>query len=421
MSKQYKATKKTNWFQVLLIAFGLFGYALISFLPVQLEINESRWISVPYRAVFLALSIWILVKYKSCRLSYRNLSVIFILMFWTLYIIRLIYDTLFNSTELVKPLSEYWLFAIGLCFIPMLAFRIQINNDTLVKSLYGTFILCLLVNILGLIHNANNIIEYSEERQSGNEFLNPITYGQAGATLAIVSLILFIKDRKKGLRSFFFLFGVPLGIWTLILSLSRGPMIGFVILLILLVYSSLKSTFYKILSIVIIFFLIYSIILSTSLPVIGNIVDALLSTGGKDNQSDAQRLQLLTGGWNQFLSNPFFGDLLEERTTHSYPHNLIVESLMTCGIMGGILMILIQVKSIFQSSKLLNNPNTKWVALLFIMQLVGSLFSSGIYAGYSFWYLIILVNTLYFQQQIQERRLKLSQINHTLFNFNNKI
>ena len=404
ITQREQINEKINWYQVFLISLGLFGYDLISFLPAQLNIENSRLFSVPYRGVFLLLSILVLFKYKLHKADSRNYSMVFILMFWGIYIIRLVYDTVFNFSLIVTPLSTYWLFAIGLCFIPLLAFRAKINNETLNKALYFTFFVCLAVNLLGLNNNINNVDQFSIERQAGNDFLNPISYGQAGASLAILSLILFIRNRKKGLSSLFFLFGIPIGVWTLIVSLSRGPIIDFLILLILLFFNSLKSIYIKILSLLVIIILIITTIPTIKSPFFETALNMLQSRSAKGNQSDEQRLQLMAGGWNQFIQHPFFGDLLEERTVHAYPHNLIIESLMTCGIIGGVLMIVIQLKSIYQANKLLKNQNTTWIALLFVMQLISSMVAGGIYADYTFWYLLVLVNTLYFQQQIAKRK-----------------
>jgi hypothetical protein len=112
----------------------------------------------------------------------------------------------------------------------------------------------------------------------------------------------------------------------------------------------------------------------------------------------------MRGGWNQFLHSPVTGDLIEERTMHTYPHNLVIEALMACGIIAGTLHIISVSKSVIQTNKLLQNQTTRWVALLFTMQLISSMFAGGIYTDYTFWYLLVLLNTLYFQQRFPRKK-----------------
>ena len=404
IANRQKATEKVNWYQVMLISLGLFGYPVVSFIPAILKSTDSQLFSIPFRALYLILSIVVIIKFKTVKANGRNIAIGLIILFWVMYFIRLGYDSLFNADIIVTPLSTYWLFGLGVCFIPMLAFRAVINYKTGVMALTVSYILCALVNIMGLFQNIGSVDEFSEVRAQGNDFLNPISYGLAGGALAILSLVLFIRNRKAGLKSYLFLLPIPLGIWTLIISLSRGPIIDFLIMLILLFYNSLKSVYAKVLSLIAVTFLLVSLVISFDLPVSDNIVKVLQSTGGSGNQSDEIRLQLMRGGWDQFIHNPIVGDLIEERTLHTYPHNLVIEALMACGLVAGLIHVITIIKSCIQTNLLLKSQTTSWVALLFGMQLLSSMFAGGIYVDYPFWYLLVLTNTIYFQQKLAKEQ-----------------
>ncbi len=408
IANSQKETEKINWYQVLLISLGLFGYPVVSFIPGLLNTTESQWFSIPFRALYLLLSIIVIIKFKVVKANGRNIAIGLIILFWVMYFIRLSYDSLFNADIIVTPLSTYWLFGLGVCFIPMLAFRAVINYKTGVMALTISYILCVIVNILGLFQNIGNTDEFSEVRAQGNDFLNPISYGLVGGALAILSLVLFMRNRKAGLSAILFLLPLPLGLWTLVISLSRGPIIDFLVMLILLFYNSLKSAYSKILSLIAVTFLLISLVISFDLPVFNNITKVLQSTGGSSNESDEIRLQLMKGGWDQFIHNPIAGDLIEERTMHTYPHNLVIEALMACGLVAGLIHVTTIIKSCIQTNSLLKSQTTSWVAVLFGMQLLSSMFAGGLYADNAFWYLLVLTNTLYFQQKLaKEKRLSL--------------
>ena len=148
--------------------------------------------------------------------------------------------------------------------------------------------------------------------------------------------------------------------------------------------------------------------ISFDIPVADNIANILQSTGRSDNRSDETRLQLMKGGWEQFINHPIAGDLIEERTLHTYPHNLIIEAFMACGLIAGLLHVITVLKSVIQTNQLLKNNALAWVGLLFGMNLLNSMFAGGIYVDYPFWYLLVLTNTLYFQQKLSKENLQLT-------------
>ena len=66
-----------------------------------------------------------------------------------------------------------------------------------------------------------------------------------------------------------------------------------------------------------------------------------------NDNSSVERFDQLRGGYNQFITNPLFGDFLEERVSKEYPHNLILESFMATGIFGGSLFLVFFIGFIF--------------------------------------------------------------------------
>ena len=67
---------------------------------------------------------------------------------------------------------------------------------------------------------------------------------------------------------------------------------------------------------------------------------------------------MVSGAVNQFFESPVFGSFLEEKIFKEYPHNLLLESFMATGILGGLLFVIyylrflwVTMRNIFRSNQ----------------------------------------------------------------------
>src|SRR5690606_33032492 len=75
-----------------------------------------------------------------------------------------------------------------------------------------------------------------------------------------------------------------------------------------------------------------------------------------------------------------------------YPHNLIIESLMATGIVGGFFFIGWVFTTVFRGYKMLKlNYTAGWVALIFIQQVIFGMFSLSLFIHDRFWHFSVLV------------------------------
>jgi len=114
--------------------------------------------------------------------------------------------------------------------------------------------------------------------------------------------------------------------------------------------------------------------------------------GSDEDDSSVTRLQLFTGGIKQFMDNPIFGDHIEERSLGFYPHNILIESLMSMGILGGLLIvgiIILSLRAVFVCLK--RQGYELAIALLYVQSLVSAMVSGSIYTNSMFWYMSVFV------------------------------
>lgn len=390
---------RTSYLQVFIIAFGLLGFELISYLPQLLHV-DSRVVTVPYRGVYFFFCICTLINFKwfnNVRFSKEFVPVLF---FWLFYTFRVIYDLNFEEQIIKTPIFDFILFAFVLSLFPILPLMIKLNLETLQKARFVLFIMAIAVNFFGFASNFQNAQpEAVGTRFLGNEILNPISYGQAGVALVILSITYFFKQDL--VRKLFLLGCMVIGLANIAFAASRGPMIQLGIVLIFFIVFNIRNIGYKNLLIMAILFLGVGFYFRDYLLFFDSLLARLEETGiNTEGGGNEERYFLFKGALEQFYNAPFFGDFIEERRFGGYPHNVILESFMAMGVIGGVLIIYIYIVSIKNALALIKIEPTAWLALLLIMQLIAGLTSGSIYASFSFWALISICANLYLNKKL---------------------
>ena len=105
-----------------------------------------------------------------------------------------------------------------------------------------------------------------------------------------------------------------------------------------------------------------------------------------DVAADSSRELLYGVAFQEFSMSPFTGAGLEVRGLQTYPHNLIIESLMATGIAGGVIFLFLVICLSLSTLKLYKkNPEGGWIPLLFVQYLIASQFSGALYSSTYFW------------------------------------
>lgn len=390
------------------IAYLCFGYpinACLSFLlgDTSSVINiASRMLTLIIGAIFFANAFF----KKDIRVSKYLISVLF---FLTLYTLRLIYDNEVRGIILVEygKFKFYWLY-FGNIIIPVLALVFYFKHLEIKKvnsfcfgviTLSNILIALFLIQHLGFssdIFLARATLEVEAKGGENVSIINPITISYFGGILLASTFAKKITGSGKGLK---YQVLIILGFFNLMIGASRGPMITFIFIAILLYFLNLSFQRKTILFVLRQFFFIILFFFAAKAAInyfVSNDFRAVMriiefSEDTSSNKKE-ERDFIWDAAWNQFLESPIIGDQFIERHNNFYPHNIYLEVFMATGILGG-LFFFYPILGIFWIFFIRGKEERKRNLILFVLllfQLLAALTSGALFASVSFWILIII-------------------------------
>jgi len=381
-----------------MLALNLAGFPLVAALSTGIGIVSTP-LSMTMRTVILALGlILILLAARRAHTAFfRGWYWLPLLWFWTAYVLRLLDDTIFRASELSRPPQDYWIWAIGASLIPALALltkaRLDAYRQAYQLSLAMLSVAAILAVVLGGTVTVSQVsgVVYDTGRLH-LESLNPISLGHLGVSLFLLSLWRFVSPGEKSttLAHLLSLVGAALGLYLTLAAASRGPIVA--LLGVLLFYALVRHPrhAWKPLALLAAIALIGYIVAlrlegSGHFQPVTRIVGAL--SGGDVTVSG--RGQAMAGALEQFARSPIVGDALEEQTTGFYPHNVIVESFMATGVMGGLPFLVLLYLAVMGAFRVIRSRSEHaWLGLLFMQYLIAAQFSGAIYGVTTMWALL---------------------------------
>lgn len=369
-------------------ALGIAGYPIVSFLPELLGAS-SRSVTVPFRGLYLLLGLIIFLRAGRYSRLYQGPGWYLFGGFWLAYMARLLADIVYFPVDLRLPGAEYFLYAIGVTLIPTLAFFVRISPAIARKSFLWTVGGMALASAGAAIYNLR-AIGSSFVRVYGNEALSPITLGHIGVSLVLLVGYALLTPEMRSRRWLVSAMAlVPLGILCLALSASRGPLLALVLCIGLLTVMLLKrGRGIRLAVLGIIVSVAVPMAVRQSIEIGSGLIARLSSTSERIEYNRERRLVLWRDALSQFAENPVTGSGLEERNTRFYPHNVIIESFMATGLIGGALFTVFLGLGLVSSWKLLmRSPLYGWIGLLHFQHVTWAMLSGAIYARPEMWYM----------------------------------
>ncbi|TZF99756.1 O-antigen ligase family protein (plasmid) [Chryseobacterium panacisoli] len=324
-----KITINTNFIDKLFLLSVIVGNTIAIAFAKPLEMSPRNF-SIPYRIFIIIFSLLIIYRERK-NISFKNISIISLVVFWIFYIIKLIYS--FNSysfnQEVLLSKNEDIFRILLIVLLPSIAL-LCINYRTVdFKSIakYSVTVLCGLLVI-------NYVYGYIKLDHIFSTYY--IMYGHIGASLFIISLFLLLFCRKD-YKSYFLFFCLFLGLFNVIQSMARSPIVAISVcsLYMIILKGNKKYIFY---ALILILVFVGLIILHEQY---GNGVITSFNRMYKwIAQGDtSSRGPLYSKAIEIFNSNYLLGGrILFEDGTH--PHNIFLELLMATGILGLIIYFL---------------------------------------------------------------------------------
>jgi O-antigen ligase len=376
-----------------LYALVIAGYPFVSNFSTLAD-EHSRLYAVVLRAITVILSIFIIMFVGVKRKRFHGgLFLPFLAVFWVLYLARLVSDTIMIPVFMSLPRQEYFAYAVGGCLLPMLALMLRAGAKTIRRAFELTYglslaaILLVLVNTLVL--NLDDTYWPSTGRL-GTEALNPISLGHLATTLVVFSTYVLTRAQNMSVGGVVGNSVIMLtGLVVLVLTASRGPLLALMVTELILVFSVFrKGQMTRRNILVALLILIASVIASAHyLFVPGSEIGAHFNNRGEDTVK--MRLEVLSAAWRSFAEAPLFGSGLELNEYGGYPHNVVLESFMATGIVGGTVFSILIFFTFMKALRVVRYSEAYcWVGLLFIQYIIGSLVSGALYSASTMWALM---------------------------------
>ena len=380
-------------FNLLLIIVGYqFVTTFLSFLISDTE-GASQLVTVPYRAfAFFVTLLTILMNIKN-RYKLHS-TVIVLLIYWALLLLRFFYDMYFRSDVFVNSdlVSKILLYMIPITIVPIYSILKSYKYIDFHKLFNWTVILYFLSIIFSFVSNQD--FQIAAEDRISTAAQSTIDVGHFGLKVFILSVFVFLNRQTKYWQSFFLILIILISILVLFRAGSKGPFLAalgvFVVWILGLSKSVYKSLFFLFASVLIgyLMFDFFTEFMKNISPILYERVfetDDLLSEGDilYHYALDVFYRNPLTGGSFGIYLNP--GESI-------YAHNILLDSLMQMGLIGGVMLLYILisvVKRIIQVIYL--KENYYWIALLLMQTVMLLMVSSSVYYEPVFSIFIVLL------------------------------
>jgi O-antigen ligase len=393
-------------------AYSLFGYPINAALGILLFGNADS-LNFITRLLLLFLYIYLLYRYRNQGLKV-DWNFFLFMSFWFVYFIRLIYDVSYRGIEFIGfSESKVYQVAIFLTFVPagvtaLLANKIKINNLVvpfgLVLFLSNLLIFYILITLQnGSLNISNERLEVTDVNERA--VVSPILVSMWGGLLLIFNLAVLLNKTISqnvsryfgGIISFTFL-GFLLSVFNLFLGASRGPFLYtllIVIMITFIIFYRRRKFLYLVIFLILFILAFFFFDFASNLANSDILVFQRLFNSIDDRRNgivEARDLEYASA-INQFLSSPIFGDKIIENATGFYPHNILLESFMATGIIGGFLMLILQMSVLFRSFKFViaGTASSDIIVFPFFMFFLLSMSSGCIILSNYFWLSLLLV------------------------------
>ncbi|WP_346861023.1 oligosaccharide repeat unit polymerase [uncultured Draconibacterium sp.] len=356
-------------------------------------------LTAPVLFVGFAMSIYLIHKTKFFSQHFNLTEQIFFL-FTLIYFSNLFIDTILLPQK--KILTSYatsgmlLLYITCFGFITSLSVKNKNNFDekTILRIFFFLGTLGMLIALPAMKNVVRGVSQYDTGRADVGEGLNAITMGRFSISIFIIAFYVFLKEKKVSYR-ILSVFSMLLCLLVAALTGSRGPFVtlALVILFFFLVQKNTKN---------VLRFMVVSLLLFVLLK--GTILNFLESRGASIfirmeqaiyEQNFSGRTQKYLDALHSFQENPIFGHyfvLDKGENAGGHPHNLLLEVLITTGLLGIIPFLYILLSNLKKSVWVISKDAPwAWIHLLSIQYILASMFSFSLTKSPGVWILIYFV------------------------------
>jgi O-antigen ligase len=364
----------------LLLALTVVGYPLIGLLSALLDLPDGA-LSIPFRIFVIALSgIILFIYFPHAKI---RIDAIFLLLWWSLYSIRLLTDSVNQFPEAAMDAFVFFAATSVVPAIALLMTNVERVNATAPYWIFG---------LGSLVAGGAVVLEYFDlfgarslvaaTGRLSTDTVNPITLGHVAACAILAA---FILPKRRGIAWFLIRATVfVLCVVCIAQTGSKGPVLALIVALsCLALWRDARFLLIGGIASVISIALVVALV-----PLASSIVDRIAYIN--EDASTGERLQMYQDAFSQFLSHPLAGSAFLEINSGTYPHNVLLEAFMSTGVVGGLSFIVLSVVGFYKAMQMARGGGFM-VPLLFIQAWVAGLFSGSLYGNSYMWVTLALL------------------------------
>jgi O-antigen ligase len=354
------------------------------FLPVTSDIETPQSKTIPIRIFCLFVSVFTICLNFNLKKKH-NIFIILLVLFWFLYFIKLFIVISITGTvaEQYSVKYQYYMYAIGI-FIPFLSIIWSYKKIDIKKLFWYVYFSGIFILIFSTATNMFMGVERNTDilqmRLPANLALNAISYGHIAITIALLSIYALFYLKTNLYRSLLYIVIFIFSLFVSFTAGSRSPIVAFIFVGIILFCMQRKSLYILISSI-----MLFSVFSNTIFKFIEQTFPVMYIRLDDASRGDTSERNLLYhNAWRQFINAPWGSDDFVLNSGYGkgmYPHNIILESLVSLGITGGIIIILLLIKSISKSIVSLKKKSSEsFLVIIFLQYVILYMFSYSLYS-----------------------------------------
>jgi O-antigen ligase len=374
----------------LLFISHFFNFAGYYFFLVILSnlgmIAFSRAMTIPIRVLILACLCGILLMKGKV---YVKPAIRWFMLFSGIYIGRIIVDMMRMKVYHIDT-SEFLLYFLAFGALPLLIVSSMELRDRDYKVIKWSLLISgLLLSVVTLVYYRGligSVGRISQAVSREENYISPLALSYCG-TLSIGIGISYLMQTKISRWSKLLVFTFILfSLVPFFLGASRGSIFALFLPFVIMFFSRGNAVANIRLLIIMLLAAAAGVYLSELFgsSLIGRFT-SMKADIAQGNES-AIRLEMWKAALLQFADNPILGDALEVSAFRFYPHNIVLEVLMSTGIVGFIPFVALLIYA-FKSTIFIfrNDPANSWMGIVFIQSFIQNMFSGSLYGASWFW------------------------------------
>ncbi len=363
---------------------GFTGYsAALMLVSNTIGLSASRFVTIPLRLVIVGgLALAFATRPK---LTLRK-GLLFFWLFSALYLLRILVESFGLNPHFHRTPFEFFLYFTSFVLLPLSFLSLSDFHRRQYEAIFLTVVVgSVAFSLLTLVFYGQYLGEVARLSQvvtRNDNYISPLALSYGAALTMGVGISYLLANTVSRRRKLAVYAALLLSLGPFFLGASRGSIFSlglpFVFQILLSRRFGRKVTQIGAL-------LVFAALLYLATFWLGtNVFDRVLeiSEAVDAGATSAVRVVIWQHTWDQFLASPIFGNSLESEYAGFHPHNVLLEVLISTGILGFTMFVLFLIQVSTAAFRIATrSPQYFWIVVIFLQALISNMFSGAIYGA----------------------------------------